>query len=89
MTIRVELLHGPDCPNLAAVREIVHASLARAGVAATVEETEGAFPSPTLLVDGVDVTGLPVGDSSACRLDLPTEREIVAALAKASANPRA
>jgi hypothetical protein len=63
----------------------VHAGLARADVAATVEEPEGAFPSPTVLVEGVDVTGRSVTDRSACRLDLPTEAGILAALANAVA----
>lgn len=85
MTVRVQLLHVADCPNLAEVRDRLRASLARAGVAATVEETEGPFPSPTLLVDGVDVTGRHAEVSSACRLDLPTERDIITALTKAAA----
>ncbi len=85
MTIRVELLYGHKCPNLAAVRDLLRTCVARAGVPAIVEETEGAFPSPTLLVDGVDVTGRHAGESSACRLDLPTESDILTALAKAAA----
>jgi hypothetical protein len=85
VTIRVELLYGPACPNLAAVRELLRACLDQVEVRATVEEIEGAFPSPTLLVDGIDVAGRRAGESSACRLDLPTEHDILTALAKASA----
>jgi hypothetical protein len=35
---------------------------------------------PAVLVDGLDVTGAPLGQGAFCRLDLPTERQIEAAL---------
>jgi hypothetical protein len=44
-----------------------------------VQELEGAFASPTLLVDGVDVTGRPAVSEPSCRLDLPTREQILAA----------
>ncbi|MDA8069181.1 hypothetical protein [Conexibacter sp. DBS9H8] len=50
----------------------------------TIEEVEGPYPSPTLLVGGIDVTGRTPAAGPSCRLDLPTEEQIVAALAAAS-----
>jgi hypothetical protein len=75
-TARIRLLSVPDCPLVGRVREM----LAAMGVAAEVEELVGAYPSPTLLVDGRDVTGREVGGGACCRLDLPTEAQIREAL---------
>jgi hypothetical protein len=50
-------------------------------MALEVEDLEGPYPSPTLLIDGTDVTGKSSRDGPACRLDLPTEEQILAALA--------
>jgi hypothetical protein len=62
--VRIELLHVPDCPNLAIAREHIRAALASAHVAASLPEIEvgsldaavaaGMHGSPTILVDGVD-----------------------------------
>ena len=63
------------------LREIVLRSLARAGCGARIEELQGDYPSPTLLIDGIDVvSGGPVDPHPACRLDVPTEDQVVAAL---------
>jgi Alkylmercury lyase len=77
---RIQLLHVPDCPLVDRVREMVRLVLARSGIAAEIEERVGDYPSPTLLVDGRDVTGRALGGSAFCRLDLPTEEQIQAAL---------
>lgn len=78
---RVQLLHVPDCPLVEEVRGTLRQALARAGGEVRIEELEGDYPSPTLLVDGIDVvTGQPVARYRACRLDLPTEDQVVAAL---------
>ena len=47
-----------------------------------VEEIIGNYNSPTLLVDGFDVTGRPAAPEGqmSCRLDLPIEEQIFAAL---------
>lgn len=80
--MKVELLLAPDCPNAAAARALVAASLDRLGLAVPVHERVGEFPSPTVLVDGVDVmtgrTGTP--RVRACRLDLPTTSRLLAVL---------
>jgi Alkylmercury lyase len=77
----VELRSVPDCPNLAPIREALHAALADLGLAPDVIEVFGDYPSPSVLVNGVDVMGgIAGGGSAACRLDLPTPERIRAAL---------
>jgi hypothetical protein len=86
--LRVQLLHVAECPLVDGVRETVRQALARAGCDVRIEELEGDYPSPTLLVDGIDVvTGQPVAPHCACRLDSPTEEQVVVALC--GARPRA
>jgi hypothetical protein len=52
------------------------------GIDVPVIDRVGSYPSPTVLVDGVDVmrreAGAPIGD--ACRLDLPTSQRLLDAL---------
>ena len=80
--VRIQILHVPDCPLVGRVRALVQHALAHSKVQAEVEERVGDYPSPTLLVDGQDVTGrpLPPDTGGACRLDLPTEQQLLAAL---------
>jgi len=80
--MKVELLVAPDCPNAPAARALLTACLRRLGLAIRVRERVGEFSSPTILVDGVDVmTGRDGGPPmSACRLDVPTESRVLAAL---------
>jgi hypothetical protein len=88
--ISIEILHVPDCPLVGRVRETVQQALAQLKLHADVVERVGEYPSPTLLVDGRDVTGRP-GDQDvggACRLDLPTEQQVLAALARRTATRR-
>ncbi len=47
-----------------------------------VEDEEGACPSPTIVVNGVDVMGTPTFMAAACRLDVPTKQRLLAALRK-------
>jgi hypothetical protein len=78
----VELLLAPDCPNAAAARAVLTACLNQVGLAAPIRERVGDYPSPTILVDGLDVmtdvTGAP--PMQACRRDVPTAARILAAL---------
>jgi len=83
----VQILQVPDCPLVGRVRETVRQALASTGVPVVIEELTGDYPSPTVLVDGVDVTGRPAGSGGACRLDLPTEQQIVTALQRRHADP--
>jgi hypothetical protein len=82
--ISIQILHVPDCPLVGRVRELVRQALDRTNIQAKVEERVGDYPSPTLLIDGRDVTGRPQGEGTACRLDLPTEQQVLAALARES-----
>lgn len=78
----VEVLTSPGCPNAAAAKDTVAACLATLALDGPIIERVGRYPSPTILVDGVDVMrpedGAPTGD--ACRLDLPTHRRVLEAL---------
>jgi hypothetical protein len=81
----VELRSVPDCPNLAPVRQVLYTALADLGLQPNVVELIGDYPSPSVLIDGVDVTGRSAGSVAACRLDLPTAEQICAALRNALA----
>lgn len=76
----VQLLHVPDCPLVDRVRATLRSSLSKTDVQVTIEEIEGPYPSPTLLIDGTDPTGRTPAPGPSCRLDLPAEDEVLAAL---------
>ena len=80
--MRVELLVAPGCPNAPAARAVLTACLRRLGLHLRVRERVGEFASPTVLVNGVDVMTDATGARPvrACRLDLPTEARVWAAL---------
>jgi hypothetical protein len=82
MTLRIELLTAPGCPHAAAARATIIECLSALGVEAPIIDRVGRYPSPTVLVDGVDVmrpeSGVRNGD--ACRLDLPTPQRLLDAL---------
>ena len=78
----VELRSVPNCPNLDRVRTALYASLSELGLPPVVIERVGEFPSPSVLVDGVDVMGAREAPA-ACRLDLPTVDDLKAALRRA------
>lgn len=81
-TVSVELLSASDCPNAPAARALLTGCLRRLGLDVQVVERVGEFPSPTILVDGIDVMTGREGSPpmSACRLDVPTEARLLAAL---------
>lgn len=78
----VELFVAPDCPHAGTARRTLAACVERLGPAVAVREVVGDYPSPTILVDGIDVmTGANgVSPGHACRLDLPTPSRLLAAL---------
>jgi hypothetical protein len=80
--VRIELLTSPGCPHAAAAKETITDSLTALGIDVPIIDRVGSYPSPTVLVDGVDVmrpqAEAPIGD--ACRLDLPTPRRVLDAL---------
>lgn len=80
--MRIELLTSPGCRNAAAAKQTVTDCLTTLGIDVPIIERVGRYPSPTVLVDGVDVmrpeAGAPIGN--ACRLDLPTPQRVLDAL---------
>lgn len=76
----VQMRRVPDCPHIARVRELVRRVATETGVPIELEEVVGNFPSPTVVIGGRDVTGEPLGEGASCRLDLPTEEQVRAAL---------
>jgi hypothetical protein len=81
MTLTIELWHVPDCPLVDRLRAALHACLHHTGITVPVHERQGSYPSPTLVINGVDVaTATPPGGSVCCRLDLPTHEQIHTAL---------
>lgn len=76
--MRIDLLHVPDCPNLAEARRNLDTALADAGVDADVRQRVVTSPeeatamgmngSPTILIDGADPFSADASGSLACRL---------------------
>ena len=77
---RIELLYFDGCPRAAGARALLRACIDHLGLALQVEEREGDFPSPTLLIDGRDLMGQPPQAGRCCRLDVPTESRLMEAL---------
>jgi hypothetical protein len=80
----VELRSVPDCPNVAATRTMLAACLVEAGVPVPVIERVGDYQSPSVLINGTDVTGADPSGTPACVLRPPTAAQIRAALQSAS-----
>ena len=78
--MKIQLLSVPGCDNLENARELLHSTLSELGLDERIEEEEGAYPSPTILIDGSDVMGRPEAIGPSCRLDVPTRESLVAAL---------
>lgn len=85
----VQLQRLVHCLHSDQVRGLVLRTAAACEVVVDLDELVGDYPSPTVLVDGRDVTGRSPGGGPFCRLDLPTEGEIRAALQRrpSKANP--
>lgn len=102
--MRVEILYFDGCPNWQECGERVHQALAAVGIAdADVrysrittpdEAAASAFAgSPTVLIDGIDLFGVPPIGDLACRVyttdtgleGLPTVTQLTAALTKCAA----
>jgi hypothetical protein len=80
--LEVQLLVAPGCPNADGTRHLMAECIDQLGLSVAVRERVGEYPSPTILVDGVDVmTGtLAVERMQACRLDVPTRPHLLSAL---------
>lgn len=81
--MRVELLYFPECPNVNAAREQLRRAFAEAGLPLRWTEHDVTSPSapkrvrgfgsPTILVDGKDVSGAPSDEAASCRVYLGSE----------------
>ena len=78
--MKIELLQVPGCPNVAAARQMLEACLQRLHLDVRIVDRVGDFASPSILVDGNDVMGKQDLWCASCRIDLPTEDRILAAL---------
>jgi hypothetical protein len=78
--VRIQLLHVPGCANVEAARQLLHETIDELELDVEVEDEEGDFASPTILVDGADVMGRPTAAGPSCRLDLPTKERLVSSL---------
>ena len=82
--MKIELLHVPGCANLDYARQLLRSTLSELGLDEQIEEEEGAYPSPTILIDGTDIMGRPDATGASCRLDLPMRERLGGALQAAS-----
>ena len=74
---RLQILQVPDCPRVAQLVDEVRVCVTECGVRERVEIVVGDYPSPTLVIDGLDVlTGQPVQGGPCCRFDLPSSEQI-------------
>ena len=81
--MKIQLLHVSSCPHSDAARALLNECLTELQLEAAIEDKEGAYPSPTILVNGVDVMGAPAFQAAACRLDVPTKQRLLVALRNA------
>lgn len=78
--LRISILHVPDCPLVGKLRARVESALADTASSGLIEEIEGPYLSPTVLINGVALAGFPLRSHAACRIDLPTQQEIASAI---------
>lgn len=77
---RIELRHVPGCANVERTRTLLWGVLNALGLEIEIQELEGPYPSPSVLVDGVDVMGDAGFVGAGCRLDLPDRQRLEACL---------
>ena len=80
---RIQILYVSGCPNVERLLRAIERNLERLELPATIELIEGPYPSPTLVVSGIEVNAGTAGSAASCRLDLPTEQQVVDALTAA------
>ena len=80
--MRVEFLQYEGCPLAAAALQLLRECLVALAISVPVLVRVGDYPSPTVLVDGVDVMdpAAKLSEVSACRIDVPTRERVLAAL---------
>jgi hypothetical protein len=82
----IEIVYVPGCTLVDRLRSLVEECVTEVGAPWPVEVVTGQCHSPTLLVNGLDITtGRAIDvEFAACRVDLPTKAEILAALGTAA-----
>jgi hypothetical protein len=80
--VRVELLSHDGCPLVEKTRVLLRDCLTELRLTTSVIERVGDYPSPTVLINGKDVsaTPSPARGSAACRLETPTHDQVRRAL---------
>ena len=80
--MRVELLLHSGCRFAQATHELLQECLRTLVIAAPVLVRVGDCPSPTVLINGIDVMGASPEQltGNACRLDIPTRERILTVL---------
>jgi hypothetical protein len=78
--VKIELRSVPDRPNVDQTRDLLYSCMKDLNLLLDVDEIQGDYPSPSILVNGVDVMGDPGYRAPSCRLDVPTRAAIVNAL---------
>jgi hypothetical protein len=78
--MKIELLSVPECPHVDATRDLLDSCLDELGLDVAVTERVGTFPSPTILINGVDVMKNPGIAGAMCRLDVPNRDRLIEAL---------
>lgn len=80
--IKVRLLCVPNCPLVTKVQKTLKGCCEKTIIPVTVEELVGAYNSPTVAINGFDVTGQPLAEEgqASCRLDIPNQEQILAAI---------
>ncbi|WP_018330994.1 hypothetical protein [Actinomycetospora chiangmaiensis] len=83
----VELFSHEGCPVVEQTRGLLRQCLDLVGLDdVPIHEHVGAYPSPTVVLDGRDVTGgpPPAAGVPRCRLDTPTREQLLSALRRAA-----
>ena len=80
--MRVELLQHPGCRFAPMTHQLVQQCLTALAIHTRILVRVGDYPSPTVLVNGTDIMSRASALTStrACRLDVPTRDQILAAL---------
>jgi len=86
-SLKIQLFYFAGCPNAAPVRALVAKCLERLAIDTAIVEVVSDQPSPTLHINDKDVMGEPTTSACACRLDLPTEADVMRALIHAGRGP--
>jgi len=85
--VTISILYHAGCPHAQPAIDLVRRCVAHLGLATAILENEGDHPSPTVLVDGLDVMGGHTPPGRYCRLDVPTEDRVLNALRHATGGP--